>query len=70
MIKKNEYTPQNHPTENNMNMGTQVAKLYGMLNIAVKKEEEPEIDYNLLILDGNGVQEDLKNNEIFDGNVD
>ena len=59
MTRKNDYTPQNHPVESNMNLGTQTAKLYGKLNIAVKK------DPDFIILDGNA---DIDDELFYDGN--
>lgn len=67
MIKNNNYNPQLHPTENNMNMGTQTARLFGKLNIGVKveKEEKPEVEYGFVVIDGNSEPEDMN---VFDGN--
>lgn len=64
MARKNTYNPKVHPTENNMPMSPQSARLYGKLNIGVKKEYiEPEIEY--LILDGNSDFE----GEIYEGSL-
>lgn len=66
MARKNNYKNKNHPVTNNMNNSSQVARLYGKLNIDVKDSiKDEDDDFDFLIIDGNGSKED---GNIFDGN--
>lgn len=66
MARKNNYKNKNHPVTNNMNNGSQVARLYGKLNIGIKDSiKDEDEDFDFLIIDGNGSKED---GNIFDGN--